>query len=435
MKCVRIHPRSTLRGEVQVPGDKSISHRAVMLSALAEGKSTLRGLLLAEDILSTIGCFREMGVKIEILPDHRVEVYGVGLKGLKAPTEVLNCGNSGTTLRLMMGILAGQPFTSRLTGDASLNRRPVERVTEPLKEMGAEIEELRASEVERVIKITGRPLRAISYSLPVASAQVKSAILLAGLYAQGNTQVVEPLPSRDHTEVMLAGRGIQIEKKNSRMTLIPPGKIPAMDLEIPRDISSAAFFLVAGALGKNSEIFLKGIGVNPTRSGVIEVLKKMGAKLAVLSPRRVGGEEVADLKIHSSSLSGTRIAGDRIPRLIDEIPILMVAAASAQGKTEVRDAAELRVKESDRIQAIAREWAKLGVPVKTFPDGLEIQGPHTFHPGTFQSGLDHRIAMSLSIAATQAPAPSIVEDVGCVDTSYPGFFAHLKDLGVKVETL
>ncbi|MDL1871090.1 3-phosphoshikimate 1-carboxyvinyltransferase [Deltaproteobacteria bacterium PRO3] len=432
MKNVRVHPAPTLRGEIQVPGDKSVSHRAVMLSALSEGVSTLRGLLMGEDVLSTIGCFRELGVQVDIFPD-RVVVQGVGLRGLKPPQKVLDCGNSGTTMRLMMGILAGQPFESRLTGDASLNRRPMERVAKPLREMGAQIEEFRASETERVVKVTGRPLRGIHYKLPVASAQIKSAILLAGLYASGETGVEEGTASRDHSERMLRHKGVALEISGGLIRLRSGQSLKAEDLEIPGDISSAAFFLVGGAIGSGSEILLKNVGINPTRTGVLEVLQAMGTPFETLNPREIGGEPVADLRVRSAPLRAARISGALIPRLIDEIPILCIAAAAAQGTTEVRDAEELRVKETDRIAAMERELAKLGVKARGVSDGIDVTGPANFQAGDFESGTDHRVAMSMAVAATRAPRPSRVLDVDCVQTSYPNFFDQLQSLGAKVE--
>ncbi len=353
MKRVTVHPSPTLRGEIRVPGDKSISHRAVMFSALSEGRSILSGLLLGEDVRSTIRCFQQMGVPIRIQGD-RVEVDGVGLHGLKAPAQVLDCGNSGTTLRLLMGLLAGQTFVSRLTGDTSLNRRPVERVAAPLREIGAMIEELRASETERVVKVTGRPLQGIRYELPVASAQVKSAVLLAGLYASGETRVLEKLPSRDHTEILLTGKGAALEREGDTWILKPGPKLRAQDLVIPGDLSSAAFFLVAGSLGKGSQVILKNVGNNPSRTGILEVLRGMGARLDIQQEAPAGGEAVAQLTVGSSPLKASAVRGALIPRLIDEIPILAVAMAAAQGKSEVKDAGELRVKESDRIAALER---------------------------------------------------------------------------------
>ena len=427
MSEVVIQPEPTLKGEIQVPGDKSISHRAVMLSALAEGQSVLRGLLMGEDVLSTIGCFQAMGVPIQVEKD-RVVVGGVGLRGLKAPAKVLDCGNSGTTLRLMMGILAAQPFETRLTGDASLNRRPMERVAKPLREMGAQIEEFRASETERVIKVTGRPLRGIHYKLPMASAQVKSAVLLAGLYASGETVVEEGMASRDHSEIMLAAKGVELDRQGDLIRLRPAVRLKAENLEIPGDISSAAFFLVGGAIGKDSEILLRNVGINPTRTGILDVLRAMGANIEELNPRKIAGEVTADLKVKAAALNATRIDGATIPRLIDEIPILCIAAAAARGKTEIRDAAELRVKETDRIAAMERELAKLGVKAQGQAEGIDVEGPARFQAGDFESGGDHRVAMSMAIAATQASAPSRIHDIGCVQTSYPNFFEQLQGL-------
>lgn len=434
MKRVRIHPTPALRGTIRVPGDKSISHRAVMLSALSEGRSVLRDLLLGEDVLATMRCFEQMGVTIRRFPD-RVEVDGVGLHGLKAPAEILDCGNSGTTMRLMMGILAGQPFVSRLTGDGSLNRRPMERVAAPLRQMGADIEELRASPTERVVKINGRKLTGITYELPVASAQVKSAILLAGLYALGETRVVEKMPSRDHSEIMLAGKGAMIRFAEGAWIIRPDARLKAMDWVVPGDISSAAFFLVGGLLGEKSRILLRNVGVNPTRTGLLDVLRDMGAEIVLSNERREGGESAADLELASTPLTATALGGATIPRLIDEIPILAVAMAAARGSSTIRDAAELRVKESDRIEAVRRELSLLGAVIETFPDGLAVSGPTVFQGGRFTSGGDHRIAMSMAIAATVASGPSEIVDVACVDTSYPDFFAHLESLGGRVETL
>ncbi|HKY62631.1 MAG TPA: 3-phosphoshikimate 1-carboxyvinyltransferase [bacterium] len=424
---VTIQPSPTLKGELRVPGDKSISHRAVMLSALAEGRSILRGLLMGEDVLSTIGCFQAMGVPIQVAAD-KVVVDGVGLRGLKPPAKVLDCGNSGTTLRLMMGILAAQPFETRLTGDASLNRRPMERVAKPLREMGAQIEEFRASETERIVKVTGRPLRGIHYKLPMASAQVKSAVLLAGLYASGETAVEEGMASRDHSELMLQAKGAPLSRQGGRIRIQAASRLKAEDLEIPGDISSAAFFLVGAAIGKNSEILLKNVGVNPTRTGILDVLSAMGASIEELSQRSIAGEAVADLRVKASALKAARIEGALIPRLIDEIPILCIAAAAASGKTEVRDAAELRVKETDRIAAMERELAKLGVRFQGQAEGIDVEGPAAFQAGDFESGGDHRVAMSMAIAATQAPSASRIHGIECVQTSYPDFFRHLAGL-------
>jgi 3-phosphoshikimate 1-carboxyvinyltransferase len=432
MKSVRVHPCEQLKGRIIVPGDKSISHRAVMIAALARGPSILQGLLMSEDVLATIGCFRAMGVSISVTAKE-VRVEGVGLKGLRAPEGILDCGNSGTTMRLMLGILAGQPFSARLTGDASLNRRPMERVIGPLKQMGAHIEELRASATERVLKITGHPLTGIRYQLPMASAQVKSAILLAGLFASGPTQVIETVPSRDHTERILQKKRLSLKKRGSEITLEPGKEFSGEEQSIPGDISSAAFFLVAGCIAKGGEIQLQGVGINPTRTGILDSLTAMGAQWKKSHETSLGGEPTADLLVQPSTLRGTAIEGEMIPRLIDEIPVLGVAALRAKGLTTVRGAGELRVKESDRIATQEQEFKKLSCNINTLADGWEIQGPQSFHGGSTQSHGDHRIAMSLAIAATQASAPVTIADVDCVHTSYPEFWDHLQELGVRVE--
>jgi 3-phosphoshikimate 1-carboxyvinyltransferase len=434
MKSVRVHPCAKLKGRVAVPGDKSISHRAVMLAALAQGPSVLKGLLMGEDVKSTIACFQAMGVPIEI-KEQEVRVQGVGLKGLRAPMSVLDCGNSGTTMRLMMGILAGQPFASRLTGDASLNRRPMERVIEPLKQMGAQIEELRASPTERVLKVTGRPLSGIHYTLPMASAQVKSAILLAGLFASGPIRVIEPVPSRDHTERIFQNKGLPLKKSGTEISLDGGREFVGSEQFIPGDISSAAFFLVAGSIAANSEIQLLRVGTNPTRTGLLDVLSQMGASLEKVHEEELGGEPTAELRVRPATLRGVQVGGDTIPRLIDEIPVLGVAAIRAHGVTWVRDAAELRVKESDRIATLEQEFSKLSCNIKCLEDGWEIAGPQVFQGGSSQSHGDHRIAMSLAIAATQAAGPVTIADVACVDTSYPEFWRHLQQLGVRVDFL
>lgn len=432
MKSVRIHPSPKLEGTLTVPGDKSISHRAVMFAALARGPSVLRGLLMGEDVRATLGCFEAMGVPIEITKD-KVKVEGVGLKGLHAPEKVLDCGNSGTTMRLMLGILAGQPFSARLTGDASLNRRPMGRVIEPLKQMGADIEELRASETERVLKVTGRPLNGITYTLPMASAQVKSAILLAGLYASGPTRIIEKIPSRDHTERVLEKNGLALKKIGAEIILEGGKEFSGAEQDIPGDISSAAFFLVAGSIAKQGEIQLLRVGTNPTRTGILDVLSEMGARVEKGGELYLGGEPTADLRVEPSALQGVRIEGEIIPRLIDEIPVLGVAAARASGTTEVRGAAELRVKESDRIATLEGELKKLSCNIQGLEDGWKITGPTSFKGAQTQSRGDHRIAMSLAIAATQASGPVSIAEVDCVDTSYPEFWDHLRVLGVRVE--
>lgn len=436
MKSIRVYPAASFKGSIQIPGDKSISHRAVMFSALSNGVSRIKGLLRGEDVLSTIRCFRDLGVEIKEEGEELI-VHGVGLHGLKAPSSVLDCGNSGTTMRLMMGILAGQPFISRLTGDESLNKRPMGRVIDPLQTMGAHIEELRASATERVIKITGSPLKAIEYKMPVASAQVKSAILLAGLYAQGTTRVVEEVPSRNHSELMLLHKGAPlickenfIEVHGKNLNALHPENIM-----VPGDISSAAFFLVAGCLGEGSQVQLLDVGINSTRTGIFDILESMGAELVINNERNVAGEEVADLFIESTPLKPTTIQGEIIPRLIDEIPILAVAAALAHGKSELYDAEELRVKETDRIDCLVQELSKFGVVIKERKDGFSVLGPTQFHNCECQSHGDHRIAMSLMIAATQAAKPSTIHGVESIAISYPQFFEHFRSLGATFEWL
>lgn len=431
MTTAFIQPAFHWEGTLQVPGDKSISHRAVMLSSLAEGTSTLHGLLKGEDVRATMNCFRAMGVKIEERGEE-VLVHGVGLKGLRAPEVVLDCGNSGTTMRLMMGILAAQPFVSRLTGDASLNRRPMGRVIEPLKQMGAQIEELRASETERVIRIQGRPLHGISYEMPMASAQVKSALLLAGLYASGVTEVIEPMPSRNHSELMLKAKGVSLEIHQNKIQIFPPEKLLAQEITVPGDISSAAFFLVAGTLAKTGEVCLKNVGVNPTRDGLIEVLQTMGASLELENKKEMAGEWVADLRVRPASLKGTTVAGALIPRLIDEIPVLAVAAARAVGTTHIREAAELRVKESDRIANLAQELRKFSINIIELEDGMDIEGPNEFSTAQVDSHGDHRLAMSGAIAAAFASGPCEIHSVDCIQTSFPDFWQHYESLGGQV---
>lgn len=432
MKSVRITPTPRLQGRITVPGDKSISHRAVMMAALARGPSTLTGLLLGEDVRATIKCFQAMGVPIAV-SEHKVVVSGVGLRGLKPPAGVLDCGNSGTTMRLMMGILAGQEFSARLTGDQSLARRPMNRVMDPLKKMGAKIEERRTGPGERIIEVTGATLNGIEYRLPVPSAQVKSAILLAGLYARGESSVIEPVPSRDHTERAFLKKGLPILRQGDRILLRGGREFPGEDQAIPGDISSAAFFLVAGAVAREGRIELEGVGVNPTRTGIMDALAAMGARLRREKERELGGEPVCNLQTEPGPLKATTVSGGLIPRLIDEIPVLGVAAAFAHGVTEVRDAAELRVKESDRIAALEAELKKMSCNINALDDGWRIEGPNVLSGAALESHGDHRIAMALAVAATQARGPSTIADVDCVGTSYPRFWEHLGALGVPVE--
>ncbi len=417
-------PASSLRGTVTVPGDKSISHRAVMLGALAEGDTHITGFLMGEDCLSTISCFRKLGIPIEVSSDE-VIVHGAGMHGLKAPAELLYTGNSGTTTRLLCGILAGQPFASVLNGDASIQKRPMGRIIKPLRMMGASID----GKDGNLCPLTIRPavLRGIRYELPVASAQLKSAILLAGLFADGQTTVVEPAASRDHTERMLRGLGAKVKTDGKTITLTPPQALRAVDVDVPGDISSAAYFLVAGLILPDSEILIRNVGINPTRTGILDALEAMGADIERLHERG-GVEPVCDLRVRSSRLHGTVIGGDIIPRLIDELPVLAVAAAFAEGETVIRDAQELKVKESNRIAAMTAELSRTGADVQETDDGMTIRGGKRLHGAAFTSYADHRVAMSMAVCALACEGESSIDDPACVAISYPTFFETLDSL-------
>lgn len=422
---MQIQPCGPLRGNITVPGDKSISHRAIMLGALANGTTHITGFLMGDDCLSTIDCFRKMGVQIEIT-DNEVIVEGVGLHGLCEPEETLYTGNSGTTTRLLCGILAGQPFTATLNGDASIQKRPMGRIIKPLREMGASIE----GKNDNYCPLTLYPseLHGIEYRLPVASAQLKSAILLAGLYAEGQTTVIEPAPSRDHTERMFRALGVEIETEGNVITLDPPEDLHAVDIAVPGDISSAAFFLVAGAIVPGSELTIRNVGVNQTRTGILDVLRDMGADITE-SNFRDDAEPVCDLTVRYSRLHGVEIGGSIIPRLIDELPVIAVAAAFAAGETVIRDAQELKVKESNRIAAMVTELSRAGVDVEETDDGMIIRGGKTPCGASFQTYKDHRIAMSLAVLALAAQTASRINDPEVVSISYPDFFDTLKALG------
>ena len=422
---MQIQPCGPLHGEITVPGDKSISHRAVMLGALANGTTHITGFLMGEDCLSTIDCFRKMGVSIDV-SDKEVVVEGVGLHGLTAPKSELYTGNSGTTTRLLSGILAGQSFTSTMNGDATIQRRPMGRVMKPLREMGASIE----GKDDNFCPLTMHPseLHGIEYRLPVASAQLKSAILLAGLYAEGQTTVIEPAPSRDHTERMFRALGVEIETNGNVITLNPPEDLHAVDIAVPSDISSAAYFLVAGAIVPGSELTIKNVGVNPTRTGIIDVLRDMGADITE-SNFREEAEPVCDLTVRYSRLHGTEIGGAIIPRLIDELPVIAVAAAFAEGETVIRDAQELKVKESNRIASMVAELSKAGVDVEETDDGMIVRGGEKPHGASFETYKDHRIAMSLSILGLAAEGASRIDEPEVVAISYPDFFGTIEKLG------
>lgn len=422
-----VRPVRRFSGTITVPGDKSISHRAAILGGISSGLTEIQGFLEGEDCLATLRAMAAMGVEVARKGPGHYLLRGAGEGGLQEPEAILDCGNSGTTARLLLGVLAGQPFTAVLTGDDSLRRRPMERVARPLAEMGAAVVG-RDGGRRLPLAITGtRPLRALTHHLPVASAQVKSALLLAGLWASGPVTVVEPGPSRDHTERMLAAFGIPVEVAPGRVTLTP-GRLPAGRLlQIPGDLSSAAFFLTAALLVPGGEVTVKGVGVNPTRTGLLDVLAAMGALLAV-TPGSEDGEPIADLTARPAALSGVEVGGPLIPRLIDEIPILAVAATTARGVTEIRDAAELRVKESDRIQALAGELARLGAAIEERPDGLRIEGGRRLKGATVSSLGDHRIAMALIVAGLLAEGLTVVEGIDCIATSYPDFLATLQRL-------
>lgn len=420
------HP---LQGTIRIPGDKSISHRALMLGALASGETTIRGLLLGEDPRSTAACFRAMGVQISELNSDLVTVHGLGLGHLQEPDNILDAGNSGTTLRLMMGILASHPdrlFT--VTGDASLRSRPMGRVITPLRQMGAKIWG-RKGDTLAPLAIQGTQVKPIHYQSPIASAQVKSAILLAGLMAEGKTTVTEPALSRDHSERMLKAFGaeVRVDPETCSATVVGPAHLKGQSVIVPGDISSAAFWLVAGAIVPESNLLIENVGINPTRTGVLEVLEMMGADITLEQQRKAAGEPVADIRVRASSLKACIIEGAIIPRLIDEIPILAVAAAVAQGTTRIRNAEELRVKESDRLAAIASQLALMGVSVTEHPDGLDITGG-TLQGAEVDSFTDHRIGMSLAIAALVANNSTIVHRAEAAAISYPDFENTLANL-------
>lgn len=413
-----------LQGTIDVAPDKSISHRAVMMGSIAKGTTEIDNFLMGEDCLSTIECFRKMGVPIEI-NGSRVTVAGRGLRGLQEPRELLYTGNSGTTTRLLCGLLAPQNFTSVLDGDASIRKRPMSRVIHPLQEMGAKLTGRDGSFTP--ITITGTALKGIEYALPVASAQLKSALILAGLYAEGDTVILEPKPSRNHTELMINGFGGTIFKELNRITVKPAEELYGHKIAVPGDISSAAFFLVAGLIVPGSEIRIKNVGLNPTRTGILDVLKAMGASITI-EENKNGIEPSGDLIVKHSALRGAEIGGDLIPRLIDELPILAVAAAFAEGTTVIKDAEELKVKESNRIDAMEKELKKAGADVSATEDGMIVRGGRPLHGAIFESYHDHRIAMSMAVLALAAEGGSQIQNHQCISISYPGFFDTILSL-------
>jgi 3-phosphoshikimate 1-carboxyvinyltransferase len=427
-----VKPGGSLHGAARVPGDKSISHRSIMLGSIAEGVTHVSGFLEAEDSLATLKAFRAMGVRVDGPDAGEVYIHGVGLHGLKVPDRPLDLGNSGTSMRLLSGLLAGQSFASTLTGDQSLTRRPMTRVTEPLRQMGADIHTTEQGTAPLRIRGTGR-LSGIDYTLPVASAQVKSCLLLAGLYAYGETCITEPAPTRDHTERMLEGFSYPVRRAGRRVCMVGGGVLKAAEIDVPGDISSAAFFLVGASIAAHSDMTLQHVGINPTRTGIIDILRLMGANIEVVDQRVAGGEPVANLRVRSASLKGIRIPEELVPLAIDEFPALFVAAACADGETVLTGAAELRVKESDRIQAMADGLAVLGVDAKPTPDGLVVQGRGGVAGGRVDSHGDHRIAMAFSIAALRADSSITVSDCENVNTSFPGFVDLANDCGLSIQ--
>ena len=428
----QIQPGGSLSGSVRVPGDKSISHRAVMLASLAQGVSEVRGFLTGEDCLCTMKAFRAMGVRIDQLGETHLRVHGVGLHGLREPAQALDLGNSGTSMRLMSGLLAAQAFPTTLIGDESLSRRPMRRIVDPLRQMGARIETTARNTAPLRIEPAGG-LQAITYRSPVASAQVKSGILLAGLYAAGRTEVFEPEASRDHTERMLRAFGVEVEAEHGRAALRGGQTLRAADIDVPADISSATFFLVGAAIVPGSELLLTDVGVNPTRTGVIEILRRMGADIELLNPRQFGGEPVADLRVRGRGLRGIAIGHELVAAAIDEFPAVFVAAACAEGETLVTGAEELRVKESDRIQAMCDGLNALGLAAEGRPDGARIPGGR-LGGGTVDSKGDHRIAMSFAVAGLRAAQPIRILDCLNVNTSFPGFVDLAASAGLRIES-
>ncbi len=425
-----VAPGGKLTGRIRVPGDKSISHRSIMLGSLAEGVTKVSGFLEGEDNLATLDAFRSMGVNIEGPNKGQVTIHGVGLHGLKPPVKDLYVGNSGTSIRLLSGLLAAQKFDSTLTGDVSLSGRPMRRVTDPLTAMGARVETTEAGTPP--LRIQGNSiLTGIDYVMPVASAQVKSCLLLAGLYAEGATCVTEPAPTRDHTERMLEGFGYPVQRSGNKICISSGGKLTATRIDVPADISSAAFFLVGASIATGSDLLLEHVGINPTRIGVINILRRMGAAIELSNERVVGGEPVADIHVQSAQLKGIRIPEDQVPLAIDEFPALFVAAACAEGETVLSGARELRVKESDRIQVMADGLQILGIDARPTEDGMVLQGG-TLGSGTVHSHGDHRIAMAFTMAALRAQGAIEIEDCANVKTSFPGFVSLAGEAGLTL---
>jgi len=416
--------RKCLRGDITTPGDKSISHRALILNSIAKGKARIENLSSGEDVRSTMSCLQALSVKITG-EGGTYTVGGVGPGGFRSPDDVLNAGNSGTTMRLLSGLLAAQPFFSVITGDGSLRSRPMDRIISPLRHMGADIWG-RKNDSLAPLAIKGRHLKGITYKMPVASAQVKSAILIAGLFAEGKTTIIEPSVSRDHTERMIGALGIRVTRDDRTIELTPSAPKSPIDVVVPGDISSAAFWLVAGAVHPDAKLRILGVGINPTRAGIIDVLQEMGAKMKVDRVTKEGGEPVADVSIETSQLMGIRIRGNMIPRLIDEIPLVALAGACASGTTVIRGAQELRVKESDRIRTTVTELSKIGVDIEELSDGMVIHGGAGIKGGECQSYDDHRLAMTLGIASLVSQGDIVIHEAEAVSVSYPGFWEELE---------
>lgn len=417
------HKSHPLKGEITVPGDKSISHRGIMLGALANGTTSITNFLKGADCLSTISCFQKMGIEIEET-ENEILVHGKGLHGLSAPKEILDAGNSGTTTRLISGILAGQNFSCDLTGDTSIQKRPMKRIMTPLSMMGADITSVHNNGCAP-LHIKGAPLKGISYQSPVASAQVKSCVLFAGLYADGKTSVTEPFLSRNHSELMLSSFGASVQTCGTTATIEPEPVLTAQKVEVPGDISSAAFLIAAGLLIPGSELLIKNVGINPTRDGILRVCRQMGANLELLNTRTQCGEPVADILVKHSELNGTVIEGDLIPTLIDELPVIAVMAACANGETIIRNAEELKVKESNRLEIIVHHLSEMGCDITGTEDGMIIRGGKPLHGAVLDSHLDHRIAMSFAVAGLVADGETEITNADCVNISYPGFYRDL----------
>lgn len=437
MKCYFCQPGSVIGGEISVPGDKSVSHRSLMLGGIAEGTTQVRGFLESEDCLATLSALRSLGVNIGRHGGNRVTIHGVGPDGFKAPSAPLDMGNAGTAMRLFMGLLAGQSFDSTLVGDSSLMKRPMERVAVPLRLMNASIETQKG--VPPVVIRGGQQLRAIDYQLPMASAQVKSAILLAALKADGRTHVTEPAPTRDHTERMLGAFGVDVLRRDSTVSIEGGQTLRAAEIDVPGDFSSAAFFLVLGALAAEKGLTLRNVGINPTRTGLLDMLTMMGANIRVRpkpmaeSQGRAVGEPLADIEVQASRLRGVTVPESLVPLSIDEFPVFFIAAACAEGETLVRGAHELRVKESDRLATMAEGLARLGVEHELLPDGIWIRGGSGFSGGTIDSHGDHRIAMAFAMASVRASGPLEIRDVSNVATSFPGFVQIARSAGLQID--